>query len=126
MNVLLWIVQVALAVFCFAGGSFKVFKYEELAQVPAAAVLPQAGWSTVGVFEMVCGVLLIVPAAIKWMPMLTPAAAAALALESLILAVLYARYSLQLTAANPLVWAVAMALMAAVVAYGRYALKPAA
>jgi hypothetical protein len=123
MNVLLWIVQVALAVFCFAGGAFKVFRYQELAQVPAAAVLPQAGWSTVGVFEMVCGVLLIVPAAIKWLPMLTPAAAAALALESMILAVLYARHSLQLTAANPLVWAVAMAVMAAFVAYGRYALR---
>lgn len=33
------------------------------------------------------------------------------------------RPSLQLTAANPLVWVVAMALMAAFVAYGRYALR---
>jgi hypothetical protein len=56
------------------------------------------------------------------MPMLTPAAAAALAVESLILAVLFARHSLQLTAANPLVWVVAIALMAAFVAYGRYSL----
>jgi hypothetical protein len=124
MNVLLWIVQVALAIFSFAGGSFKVFRYEDLAQVPAAAVLPQGGWSALGMFEMVCGVLLIVPAAIKWMPILTPAAAAALALESVILAVLFGRHSLELTAANPFVWVVAMALMAAFVAYGRYALRP--
>ena len=77
-------------------------------------------------FEMTCGVLLIVPAAMKWMPMLTPAAAVALALESLILAVLFARHSLQLTAANPLVWVVGMALMAAFIAYDRYALRSAA
>jgi hypothetical protein len=57
---------------------------------------------------------------------LTPLAAAALALESLALAVLHARYSLALTAANPLVWVVAGALIAAFVAYGRYALGPAA
>jgi hypothetical protein len=57
----------------------------------------------------------------KWMPVLTPLAAAALALESLALAMLYARYSLQLTATNPLIWVVLMGLMAAIVAYGRYA-----
>lgn len=123
MNILLWIIQVVLAIFCFAGGSFKVFRYAELAQVPAASVLPQGVWAALGVFEMVCGVLLIVPAALKWIPMLTPAAAAALALECLILAVLFAQHSLQLTAANPLVWVLAMALMAAVVAYGRFALR---
>jgi hypothetical protein len=124
MNVLIWIVQVVLAVFCFAGGSFKVFKYEQLAQVPSSAVLPQWGWTTLGVFEMTCGVLLIVPAALKWMPMLTPMAAAALALESVLLAILFARHSLQLSAENPLVWVVAMALMAAFVAFGRYARSP--
>jgi hypothetical protein len=57
---------------------------------------------------------------------LTPLAAAALALESLALAVLYARYSLALTAANPLVWVAVGALIAAFVAYGRYTLRPAA
>lgn len=71
---------------------------------------------------MACGVLLIVPAALKWMPKLTPAAAAALAVECLILAILFARHSLELTAANPFVWVVAMALMAVFVAYGRLSL----
>ena len=49
-----------------------------------------------------------------------------LAVETLALAGLYARVSRKLTAANPTVWAVAMGLLAAVVAYGRYALSPAA
>ena len=72
---------------------------------------------------MVCGVLLVVPAATKWMPVLTPLAAAALALESLGLAGMYGRYSLNVTATNPLVWVVLMALMATFVAFGRYTLR---
>ena len=86
--------------------------------------LSRGGWGALGVFEMLCAVLLVVPAAAKWMPVLTPLAAAALALESLALAGLYAQYSLELTATNPLVWVVVMGLMAAFVAYGRYALRP--
>jgi hypothetical protein len=77
-----------------------------------------------GVIEMLGAVLLVVPAALKWKPFLTPLGAAVLALETLILAGLYARYSLKLTAANPLVWTVVMGVTAAFVAYGRYALCP--
>jgi len=121
MNVLLWIVQLALAVLCLAGGAYKVFMFDELAKMPAVAGLSRGGWAALGVFEMLCGVLLVVPAAAKWMPVLTPLAAAAIAVEGLALAGLYARYSLELTATNPLVWVVAMGLMAVLVAYGRYA-----
>jgi len=127
MNILLWVLQVALALLCLAGGAYKIFQFDELAKVPATAALPRGGWAALGVLEMVCGVLLIVPAAVNWMPVLTPLAAAALALETLALAGLYARYSLKLAATNPLVWSVGMGLVAAFVAYGRYALmSPAA
>ena len=125
MNVLLWVLQVALALLSLGGGAYKVFMFDELAKVPAMDALSRGGWGALGVFEMLCAVLLVVPAAANWMPVLTPLAAAALALESLALAGLYARYSLELTATNPLVWVVLMALMAAFVAYGRYyALRP--
>ena len=122
MNVLLWILQVALALLYLAGGSYKVFKFDELANHLRA--LSRGGWRALGVLEMVCAVLLVVPAAAKWMPVLTPLAAAALALETLALAGLYARYSLKLAAPNPMVWAVVMGLLAAFVAYGRYVLRP--
>jgi len=117
MNVLLWVLQVGLAMLYLAGGSYKTFKFAELASQMRA--LPPAGWRALGVLEMVGAVLLIVPAAAQWMPVLTPLAAAALALETLALAGLYARYSLKLAATNPLVWAVVMGLLAAFVAYGR-------
>ena len=117
MNVLLWVLQVALALLYFAGGSYKTFKFDALANQMRA--LSRGGWRVLGVLEMVGAVLLVVPA-------VTPLAAAALALETLALGGLYARYSLKLAATNPMVWAVVMGLLAAFVAYGRYALMPAA
>jgi hypothetical protein len=122
MNVLLWVLQAALAFLYLSGGAYKVFKFDTLATHMRA--LSRGGWRTLGVLEMLGAVLLIVPAATQWMPVLTPLAAAALALETLGLAGLYARYSLKLTAANPFVWAAVMGLLVAFVAYGRYALTP--
>ena len=122
MNVLLWILQIALALLYLAGGAYKTFMFDELANQMNA--VPRAGWAALGVLEMVCAVLLVVPAAARWMPVLTPLAAAALAVETLALAVVYSRYSLQLTAANPLVWAAVMGLLVSFVAYERYALSP--
>jgi len=112
MNVLLWVLQVALALLYFAGGSYKTFKFDALANQMRA--LSRGGWRALGVLEMVGAVLLVVPG-------VTPLAAAALALETLALAGLYARYSLKLAATNPMVWAVVMGLVSAFVAYGRYA-----
>lgn len=124
MNILLWIIQVVLALFCFMGGQYKLFQFHELAKMQQTAALSRGAWGTIGVFEIVCAILLIVPAAARWMPVLTPLAAAALAVESVALALLFAHYSLALTATNPLWYVVVMGLLAAFVAYGRYALRP--
>ena len=110
----------ALALLCLAGGAYKLFQFDELAKVPATATLPRAAWGAIGVIELLCAVLLIVPAAVNWMPILTPLAAAVLALEALALSVNNARYSVQLALTNPLVWTLVMAVMAAFVAWGRY------
>jgi uncharacterized membrane protein YphA (DoxX/SURF4 family) len=119
MNALLWIVQVLLAVQAVAGGAYKITNFDEIANMPTIAALPHGAWIALGVFEMICGVLLIVPAATKRMPGLTPFGAAALAVESLALAALYARYSMAITPTNPLVWVVASAVLATLVAFGR-------
>src|SRR6476660_5570348 len=124
MKVLLWILQIALALLALAGGAYKIFSFDELAKMPATVAFSRGVWGALGVFEILCGVLLVAPALVKRMAALTPSAAAALALESLALAAVYARYSLSVTVTNPLVWVVAMAFMAAFVAYGRYALRP--
>jgi hypothetical protein len=108
MNILLWVVQIALALLALSGGAYKIFAFDELAKMPATAALAHGGWVALGVFEMLCGVLLVVPSAANRMRALTPLAAAALALESLALAGLYAGYSLDVAATNPLVWVVLM------------------
>jgi hypothetical protein len=122
MNVLMWVLQAMLALLYLSGGAYKVFSSDQLAQQMRA--LPRGGWRALGVFEILGALLLVIPAAAKWFPVLTPLAAALLALETLALAGLYARYSLELGASNPLVWSVVMGVLSAFVAFGRYALWP--
>lgn len=122
MAVLLWLLQVVLALLYLAGGAYKTFQSAVLvSQMPAVS---RVGWATFGVIEMVGALLLIIPAALRWMPAITPLAAAMLAAETLAVGAVYARYSLGVTAANPLMWAVPIAVLAAFVAYGRYAVSP--
>jgi hypothetical protein len=54
---------------------------------------------------------------------MVPLAATGLAIEGIALAVLDARYSTELTAQNPLVWVIVMAVMAAFIAFGRFRLR---
>src|SRR6185369_17017445 len=103
MNALLWVVQIALALLYLSGGAYKAFSFDQVASQLTA--LSRDGWRALGIFEMLGAVLLVGPAALKWKPLLTPLAAAVLALETFALAALYAQYSLQLAATNPLVWA---------------------
>ena len=123
MNVLLWILQAALALFYFAGGTYKVFMSGELAS--QAFALPRLGWIGLGLFEMAFALLLIIPASGKWRSTLPVTAATALAIETLALGAFYASYSLELAVANPLVWSIGMGLLVAFVAYARYAIRPA-
>jgi hypothetical protein len=123
MNILLWIMQSVLAFLYLSGGAFKFFRVEDVAsQVPA---ISHAAWRVFGAIEVVGALLLIIPAATKWMPALTPIAAGVLAVETLALAALYAQTSLKIAVTNPLVWAAVMGLLVAFVAYGRFAISPA-
>src|ERR1051326_8436132 len=111
MNVLLWIIQGALAFTYFAGGFYKMSKPDLLAsQVPTIGL---GAWRALGLVEVL--------AALHWMPSLTPLAAAVLAIETWSLAItFYRRYSLKLTPKNPTLWPVVMGVLVAFVAYGRY------
>lgn len=122
MTVVLWILQLVLALFYLGGGAYKALMSGELAQQFAA--LPRPVWVALGVMEIAGAALLVLPAAMNRMPRLTPLAAAVLAVETLGLAWLYSRYSLAFSVENPMTWALGIGLLAAVVAYGtrgRYA-----
>ena len=119
MNILLWVLQIALAFLYISGGAYKVFKVDTLAGHFRG--FPPNAWRALGVIELVGGVLLVVPGKVIGVPMLTALAAALLAVETLALAAAYARKSVKFVAANPFVWCATMGVLAAVVAYGRYA-----
>lgn len=119
MNIVVWVVQVVLAVFALSGGLYKLFAWEQLSAVPAVATMPRAAWTFAGILEVVLALLLLLP--IVWKPSsaVVPLAAGVLAIESLALAVLYARHSTRMEPSNPMLWVVLMAVLAAIVALAR-------
>ncbi|MCA0374640.1 MAG: hypothetical protein LCH84_03155 [Gemmatimonadetes bacterium] len=119
MKVALWILQALLAILAIAGGAYKLFNAADvLSTIPD---LPLAGWMAFGAIEVASGLLLMLPPLLKRGQARTPVAAAVLAVESLVLATLYARQSLAFEAENPLVWAVAMACLSALLVLVRRA-----
>jgi hypothetical protein len=121
MNILFWVLQVMLALLCISGGAFQIFKIDELQKgVTAMRELPHGLWAVLGAINCLAGLGLILPAATKLMPMLTPISAVIVALESTLISALYIYYRDR----PPLSYSVAMAVLAVFIAYGRFALQP--
>jgi hypothetical protein len=121
MNILLWVLQIALAWLCIAGGAFQIFKIDQLQQnVASMRALPRGLWAFLGAFGCLAGLGLIVPGATHVLPGLTPIAAAAVAAESVLISAFYVYYGDR----SPMTYSVAMAVMAAFISYGRFALTP--
>ena len=118
MNVVLWIVQVALALlFLFAGVMKLVLP---LAQLTGPVALP--GWFIrfIGVVEVLGGLGLILPSLLRIKPWLTPLAAAGLVI------IMIGATAITLTAGEMTVTLinVVIGLLAAFVAYGRWRRAP--
>ena len=121
MNILLWVLQIALSLLCLGGGSFKIFKIDELqTTVNAMRELPHGLWAFLGAVELLTGLGLLLPGAFNVLPRATPIAAAVLAVQSLLISAIYLYYK----DFAPLPYSLTMAAMAAFIAYGRFALKP--
>ena len=121
MNIFLWVLQCMLAWLCIAGGFFQMFKIEQLQEIVASMrALPHGLWAFLGAFGCLAGLGLILPGATHILPGLTPVAAAAVAVESLLISGFYIYYG----DSSPLFYSFAMAIMAAFICYGRFMLKP--
>jgi DoxX-like family len=117
MNILLWVLQIALAWLCIAGGAFQIFKIEQLQKnVASMRALPRGLWALLGAFGVLAGFGLILPGATNVLPVLTPFAAAAVAVESVLISAFYIYYR----DFSPMTYSVAMAIMAAFISYGRF------
>ncbi len=121
MNILLWVLQVALAWLCIAGGAFQMFKIDQLQKnVASMRALPRGLWAFLGAIGCLAGLGLIVPGATNVLPGLTAIAAVAVAAESVLITAFYIYYR----DFSPMSYSAAMAVMAAFIAYGRFELKP--
>jgi hypothetical protein len=112
MNILLWILQVLLALWNLTGGVYTLSHYDQL-RSPLAANLPGFVWVALSVLQILFSVGLV-------LPKVSPVAAVYLAVNSLLGCVLCAQY-----AGFPgMLWGVIPALVALFIAYGRTKLKP--
>ena len=116
MNIALWIVQVLLALlFLFAGGMKLVMPMDEMMkQMP----IPLPGWFMIftGVVEVLGAIGLILPWLLGIRPGLTPLAAAGLAIVMVGATV----YTFAAGDIAPALMPLAVGLLAAFVAYGRW------
>ena len=113
MNILLWVLQILLALYNMTGGIYMVNNYEKLANIWALNAFPKPAWMVLGLLQILFSLGLV-------FPKLTSISAACLAVISLLGIALYIAY-----AGFPgILWAVGPAILAAFVAYERITLKP--
>jgi hypothetical protein len=108
MNILLWILQILLAVWNMIGGMYTLWHYEQL-KGPWVNDLPKSAWAALCALQVLFAVGLI-------LPRLTPFAAIYLAFNSLLGCVLFAQF-----AGFPgMLWGLVPAILAGFVAVGRW------
>jgi uncharacterized membrane protein YphA (DoxX/SURF4 family) len=120
MSVILWILQVLLALlFIFAGVMKFVMSVEEM-NAHATVALPGLLLHFIGVCEVLGGIGVILPSVLRIKPRLTPLAAVGLAIITAGATVLNLMGPMRAMAAYPF----AVCLLCLFVAYGRWRLRP--
>ena len=123
MNIVLWIIQVLLALlFLFAGGTKLVMSIEAMRAMgsPNQVLLPGLLIRFIGVCEVLGALGLILPGLLRIKPGLTPLAAAGLVIIMIGATVITVAGGEVAPALFPLV----VGILAAFVAYGRWRLAP--
>ncbi len=121
MNILLWILQILLALHTLMGAAWK---FSNPAQtVPSLQAIPHGLWLAMGVVELLCSLGLILPAFNKRLAILAPIAASFIAAEMLFYCGLHllSGYAAQV---GPMIYWLVVAALSAFIAYGRLVLKP--
>lgn len=123
MNIILWIIQILLALlFLFAGGSKLVMSMEAMAaqSPPNAVQLSEAFVRFIGVVEVLGALGLVLPGLLRRNQMLTPLAALGL------LIVMIGAVVVTIMGPGPIyiIFPLIVALLCAFVAYGRWKVSP--
>ena len=120
MNILLWGLQILLAVHTAIGAVWKFSNSEQT--VPSLNAIPHGIWLAMSSIELFCSLGLILPAFNKSLGVLAPVAAVIIAAEMLLFCVLHiysgdANY-------GPMIYWLVVAAICAFIAYGRFVLRP--
>lgn len=118
MNILLWVLQILLALHTCVGAFWKFSKSEQT--VPSLKAIPHRVWLALSVFELLCSAGLVLPLLNESLSILAPIAAAGIAAEMLLFAGLHVK-SGQAKHGQMIYWLIVAALCA-FTAYGRFAL----
>ena len=120
MNILLWILQVMLALHTAMGAVWKFTNSEQ--SVGSLKAIPHWVWMGMIGIEFLCSVALVLPALNKSLGILAPIAAVVIAVEMFYFCAVHLlsgnAYNFQVT-----YWLV-VAVFCAFIAYGRFVLKP--
>ncbi|MDD5456205.1 MAG: DoxX family protein [Candidatus Margulisbacteria bacterium] len=121
MNIALWIIQIVVAFYCIMGSVWRFLNFKQAAlAITSINALPAAVWNVIGIIEIVCAIGLILPGLLKMNQKVTAIVAGFLTVEMLFLTGLHAKYfGLELSATNPAMWTIMLAILSALVAYGR-------
>jgi hypothetical protein len=121
MNILLWVLQILLALHTAMGALWK-FSHSAEETMPSLKAIPHGVWLAMGVFELPCSLGLILPAVNTPLAIVAPIAAVYIAAEMLLFSVLHiysgnAKY-------GPVIYWFVVAAICVFIAYGRVVLKP--
>jgi hypothetical protein len=121
VNVLLWTLQILIALHTAAGAVWK-WASSPAHTMPSLAAIPEGVWLTLSVLELICVVALIVPAFSKRLAVLVPIAAAFVAAEMLLF--IGVHLASGAPSIGPLIYWLIVAAVCAFIVYGRLVLKP--
>jgi hypothetical protein len=120
MNILLWILQILLALHTAMGAFWKFSNSEQT--VPSLSAIPHGAWLAISVVELACVVGLVIPLLYKPLAVLAPIAAIIIA------AIMLLYCALHLVSGDPnygqMIYWLAVAAFCAFIAYGRLVLRP--
>jgi len=118
MNILLWVLQILLALYYAMGGTYQM----NVGKLPPGwfKIVPKPAWIFVGLLQVLLALGLVLPPLIKVMPQFTPMAAVGLIVETILVYFL----TIHKFIFKAFVWVLIPAVLAAFVAYGRFVLLP--
>jgi uncharacterized membrane protein YphA (DoxX/SURF4 family) len=120
MNILLWVLQILLALHTFIGAMWKFSNSEQA--VASLNAIPHTVWLGLSIIELLCCLGLVLPAFNKRFGILPAVAAAVIAAEMLLFCGVHI-YSGDPDYNHIIYWLV-VAAICVFIAYGRYILKP--